>query len=999
MLSIELFGDVVLRHNGSVLAFKAPPRTLPLLAYIVLHRKEVIARERIAAQLWPDDPENAALGNLRRHLHYLKNVLPANAGEYILIDRRTLQWNLDLPMWLDVEAFEAASADESRIQEAIELYRDDLLPLCEDDWIYFERERLRNVQTLNLERALALATARGDRRALLQHAQRLLALDPWREDVMRQLITLRRSLGDRAGALAEYERFAKRLQDELGTDPMPETLAALTEEPVALPQPATESVRRAPFVGRESELERLRAWWSRAARTGASIMLIGGEAGIGKTSLTEALAALVQTQGVPVYRGTTSFSESMPYEPFIVALRDAGNTDFTVTASPSRVELFEHFVNRFRALAVDTPALLVIEDLHWADEDTLALLQHLILALSGTPLHFVATYRDEETPRAHPLRAVRRRLSYERRLSHLALGPLHPRAVAELARLSDADIGERDIEEVHRLSAGNPLFVNELLYARRNGQIAGIPQSVHEIVATRLSALDSTVRNVAQTAAVCGTAFDVEVLSEATGLPEDAVTQAIEALTEYRFIRPESAGNADDYAFRHDLIRSAIYETLPETARTRLHYRIAAMLEQLHASHLHLFAHTLIRHFESCGMPGRALPYYIAAAHEASRGYASKAALDYAERGLRYATDDTTRANLLLARENIHRRRADRDLYKQDLDLLNDLMPFVKEEPLRCEILVRNLFFAFWWGERGEDARMTEELLAKIDGTESAQWRATVLLADGALALRRGDIDRVQRSIEEALPVFENLRHAAAQVICNVLLAEAALLRGAPVGHFVESARLVSGTQFSPQTEAMYLEFRAADIHGDLGAMQRIAKRLLDHATADVEDWNEGLGRPYFDRLPALPRRVLFMTALYENDLDAAAQHLGEAERQARQFGNEDELLTIELYGGWLQMRRGALREALRIFLDVAAKARAAMRAREWLDAMVCAIDANYAVGERAAGAALASELLVFIEDRGLTAYRERAQRGLTGDSLPQRPLHQALAGPPQPRA
>lgn len=391
MLSIQLFGDVVLRYHGRLLAFKAPPRTLPLLAYILLHRKEVIARERIAMQLWPDDPENVALGNLRRHLHYLKSILPSDGGQFIVIDRRTVHWNERGPLWLDVQAFEALSAGEDKVEQAIEVYRDDLLPLCEDDWIYFERERLRNLQTLNLERALAHATARGDRAALLKHAQRLLALDPWREDVMRQLIVVRRELGDRAGALAEYERFAKRLQEELGTNPMSETLAALTAEAVPAPQPQKTVASPPSLVGRESELERLRTWWSRTAPSGASIMLIGGEAGIGKTSLMEALAEFVRAQGVPVYRGTTSFSESMPYEPFIVALRDAGDTSFVVTASPTRAELFEKFVTRFRALAVDTPALTLLEDLHWADEDTLALLQHLILALSDTHLQFGAT--------------------------------------------------------------------------------------------------------------------------------------------------------------------------------------------------------------------------------------------------------------------------------------------------------------------------------------------------------------------------------------------------------------------------------------------------------------------------------------------------------------------------------------------------------------------------------------------------------------------------------
>src|SRR5690348_12496673 len=157
MLSIQLLGDVTLKHRGEIVPFKAPPRTLPLLAYLLLHRKEAVSRERVAAQLWPDEHETDARANLRRHIHYLAKVLPEDSGAWLQVDRRTVSWNVSLPQWIDIDAFESASAAEDRLDEAIELYRDDLLPTCYDDWIYYERERLRGMQVLNLERAIERA--------------------------------------------------------------------------------------------------------------------------------------------------------------------------------------------------------------------------------------------------------------------------------------------------------------------------------------------------------------------------------------------------------------------------------------------------------------------------------------------------------------------------------------------------------------------------------------------------------------------------------------------------------------------------------------------------------------------------------------------------------------------------------------------------------------------------------------------------------------------------
>jgi DNA-binding SARP family transcriptional activator len=972
VLSIQLLGDVTIRYDGRLVPFKAPPRTLPLLAYLLLHRQETVSRERVAAQLWPDDHETDARANLRRHVHYLLKVLPEEGGPWLHIDRRTISWNDTLPQWIDIDAFEKAGASEDTLDEAIELYRDDLLPTCYDDWMYYERERLRSLQISNLERAIARAKQNADRPSMLKYAQRLLAMDPWREDVMRELLATRQALGDRAGALAEFERFAQRLQDDLGVEPMAETLAVLNDTaPLAPALPAQSTI-----VGRESEMERLRAWWSRATRSGCSVALIGGEAGIGKSALLEVLAGLAASEGARAFKGTTSFSESTPYEPFLVALRDAGDTSFTVPRTSTRRELFELFTQRFRDLAQDGPVLVALEDLHWADQETIDLLEHAVTALADVPIFFVGTYREEEAPRSHPLRVARRRLSYERKLTHLALGPLDTTSVSTLAKRFESTIDDAAIAEVQKLSGGNPLFVLELLNARHSGTAAGVPASVQELVGARLHDLPESTRIVAQTAAICGSAFDVELLSETTGLSESDIGTALEELLDRRFIRTSSE-QREDYSFRHDLIRGAVYETVPHDMRIRRHFRIAAVLEQMYGGNIEPYVHALIYHFENAEMPARAVRYYLIAGRQAAQGYALNTALDYFERGLAHAGDDVLRAELLLARENIHRRRVQRELQEQDVELLNDLLLSITDEPLRCEILVRNLFLAASSGNRLREKLLIAELKSRLTDETHPQWRATVLMADAALALRRGDLSEAEKSLAVATPIFDEIGHAPARVICNVLLGEVALMRGKRADAFIQNARTIASDVYAPLMEALYLEFRQAEILDDYDAVLSVAQRVHEITSVDPDERTEALGRTYFDRFPAIHRRILFTSAVYLGDLEQAAVDFAEIERQTALLGNPEEHIAIDIYRGWMAMRRQEHAGALRFFESAIEKARLAERAREFIDSSLYGAGTCYAIGEVERGLTHAREALAFIESHGIHASHPHALRAV----------------------
>jgi predicted ATPase/DNA-binding SARP family transcriptional activator len=293
MLEIRLLGEPEFAFEGAPFRFAAPPRALPLLAWLLLHRRAPLSRDSVAFTFWPDALEEDARGDLRRHLYYLTKALPAPSGEpWVLADKKTIAWNERAPATFDVLDFERLCADEASLEEAVRLYRGPLLTGVDDEWIEPERERLRNLAENALRRLIERERERDPARAI-GYAQALLRVDPWREDALRDLIALRHRSGDRAGALREYRDFATRLRRELDVAPMPETTAVF--ERVAgsdAPQPVRAAAappsapptnlpeRSDPLIGRARALLEVRTLLENTR-----VATLAGTGGVGKTRL------------------------------------------------------------------------------------------------------------------------------------------------------------------------------------------------------------------------------------------------------------------------------------------------------------------------------------------------------------------------------------------------------------------------------------------------------------------------------------------------------------------------------------------------------------------------------------------------------------------------------------------------------------------------------------------------------------------------------------------
>jgi predicted ATPase/DNA-binding SARP family transcriptional activator len=290
-LHISLLGDFRLVYGEQPVATVNTARLQALLAYLVLYCDAPQPRYHLAFQFWPDSPEPQARTNLRKLFHQLHLALP-DADRFLRADAQTVQWRPDAPFSLDVVEFEraAAQADSRRaLQEAVALYRGDLLPSCYDDWIVPERERLRQRFVEVLERLVGVLEDERDSQAAIGYAQRLLQCDPLREATYCRLMRLHALSGDRAGVLRVYETCAAVLQRELGIEPGLATREARdrllrmeTPAVVPAPQPAMHNlpVPTTSFVGREREIAEVKQLLGHGR-----LVTLTGAGGCGKTRL------------------------------------------------------------------------------------------------------------------------------------------------------------------------------------------------------------------------------------------------------------------------------------------------------------------------------------------------------------------------------------------------------------------------------------------------------------------------------------------------------------------------------------------------------------------------------------------------------------------------------------------------------------------------------------------------------------------------------------------
>ncbi|GAC1391034.1 MAG: BTAD domain-containing putative transcriptional regulator [Vulcanimicrobiaceae bacterium] len=289
MLELRLFGPPQVRYDGQPFKLAVPPKAMTLCAYVAAHPRTSHPRDALAYTLWPDEEEVHARANLRRQLHVLSRALPIADGPWLAADSRSVRWNDAAPTVVDVIKFQEA-LQHGDDREAVRWYTGDFLASLDEPWIAGVRAELREQYLAALLRIIRAAQEARELQAALEAAQRFLIEEPWREDVVREIMLLYAAHGSLSGALNEYSALAERLKRDLDAEPSAETLALArilqlrrAAEPLAilshLPEPLTQ------FVGRKDERSRLGKLLD-----DHRLVTVTGFGGIGKSRLAIAVA-------------------------------------------------------------------------------------------------------------------------------------------------------------------------------------------------------------------------------------------------------------------------------------------------------------------------------------------------------------------------------------------------------------------------------------------------------------------------------------------------------------------------------------------------------------------------------------------------------------------------------------------------------------------------------------------------------------------------------------
>ncbi len=668
MLDVSLLGDQAIADHVNGVRLGSV-RAMALLAYLALHAGTRQSRERLATLLWPESTDAQSRTNLRRELHHLRHVL---AGEpALVVTPRDLCWRDTETCRVDLRIFEverlaaaaAAAAEDydsviTHARRALAEYRGDLLPGLYDDWVLDARTRLeRDCADLCDQLCTALAM-KGDLIEAARAARRRIDLQPLDEAGYRVLMQLQADLGDRAGAVSTYHHCASLLERELGIIPDPTTRLRferlLTDaDTTGPPPPGAERARErtgrpARLVGRSAELGVLQDLWRAAAAGQPGLVLVRGPAGVGKTRLVTELAELVRAQGAVVATsqcfGSSGRLALAPVadwlrNPAIAAAAERLDDRWRAEVErlvpvgqraepPSTAAVFvdawqghRFFEGLARALhAVGRPMLLVLENVQWCDEETLAFLSFCLGIAPSAPVLVAATVRTGNPFEDRGLGDWTDRTRATGLLTEMALSPLD---VADTARLADAVSREplkpADFELLQATTGGFPLYVVEAL--RGGDGIGPVPVMAGDltgVLRNRLEQATAPARDLAALAAAVGSDFTLDLLTEASDLDDDTVVGAVDELWQRRIVREFR----DGYDFSHDLLREAAYTQVSPPKRWLAHRRIAQSLELLHADDIDQVAGRLAEQYARGGRPARAVVYYRRAATVAASMFA-----------------------------------------------------------------------------------------------------------------------------------------------------------------------------------------------------------------------------------------------------------------------------------------------------------------------------------------------------------------------------------------
>lgn len=683
-LRVYLFGGFFLERGGRPLAPIASRSGRSLFAYLAMHRGRPLQRDFLAGLFWPDLPEGRARRRLSHTLWQIQDTVGGDQEAHLVTTADTLSFDTSVPYWLDVEEFDvifeslqisrrdsvlSRSGDAAALRTCVELYRGDFLAGFFDDWVTVEQDHYRQRYLAALSRLVEVTKAHGDYEEALAHARRLTHHDPLREEAHQEVMRLCFLLGRTSEAVQQFERCRSVLAEELGAEPSQPTVdlyRRILKQRRAAIRPLGGEERASvlgarsgtPFVGREEERRTIVSAMERVLAGHGGVVLVEGEPGIGKTRLALEAADAARWRGFEVSWGTCDegtvrpfgplaevlesisplraeqlaeelepvwLGEAMRLAPFLGGRQPASSRSTPLRPAEESTRMQEALVTTIGALGRIAPHLVILDDVHWVDRDTLGVLAQLGSRLPGSRVLLLLLYRSEEGRSDMEVWDLLRDLDRVAGLGRVVLSPL---SVFELGDMVKTILGLTNLDptvavRLHRQTGGNVLFTLETLLTLRDqglfetggdpgevlekefaGRRVPVAPRVRSVVDSRVSLLGQDARAVFEVAVVCGGVADLAVLETVSGSPRVSLLDAVEDLVHRGLLEEAGPGL---YRIAHDLVRQVVYEGLEEGLRTELHRRVAEALVEISSEDVAALGH----HYWEGGIPERAARFLL----------------------------------------------------------------------------------------------------------------------------------------------------------------------------------------------------------------------------------------------------------------------------------------------------------------------------------------------------------------------------------------------------
>ncbi len=897
-LVVELLGPLRVTVDGQPLEVDTR-KASAILAVVAEDGRQT--RARLATLLWSDSDEQRARSALRRTLSVLNRGLDGRLDadrQNVCLDERDAAVDVHhvaaLLDGLQTHRHPRAatcSACVTALNEVVALHRGDFLedftvrePPFED-WRDEHAESYRRQLCESLDRLSQTEAAAGDLDAALLHAERWSVTDTLNEAAFRRRMLVHARRGERTDAIRVFRECVAVLDRELGVPPLPATVrcyegivdgqlargqapAQPAPAPAPRPRPRTPQAGELPFLGRDGELASVRD----ALAAPGAMVVVAGEAGVGKTRFVEEVEALLHRDDVPVLaaachaddparvlepvadllqaahrrRNVAARLASLPARqrqdlarllPDLLGGRDVVGDPPPLDAPGARPQFLSTVVEALDLAAgpTDTSRVIILEDVHNADDTTLELLGQLLRRSATTGLRVVVTWRPEDLPPTHRTRSLVDQVRASDTGLVVTLGRLDATTVAQLCRATLGEDAPAIAARLHAESEGLALAVVEYLrWLATDGGGAHdewpLPAGVRELLRRRLQDLDPAATQIVSAAAVVGHGFDHALLARIAGRSEEETVAGIDELVARGLFRV-SAGDPGTFAFSHDKLRAVAYERTGPARRRLLHARVAETLTaDTQRTGGMALAPTIAEHAHRAGRDTEAVQWWLRAGDHALAVFAHAEAREHYQQALGGGLPE------LLA--TVHRRLARLESLAGNYHTaLEHLEVAAAHEPDRDELadIERELGALLMRRGRWEAARAHLETGLEFTGGRSTPTAARLLAELGLLELRVGAIDAAATVARRALTVAEESGQleaiAQARNLAGIVARRHGDVRGAQ--SHLERAAAVAGTLPDPSAAIAAwnnLALTVADA-GDEPRADELLTRALERCT------------------------------------------------------------------------------------------------------------------------------------------------------------------------